>query len=319
MSITYGEIKKIVEDKLVNKTEKRSYEDLSELLFGEGNCFNESEVRKRMYGMKRIIEVIESDNDAVATRILSISDAHVPFHLPIDMFKSYSGRVDVLIFNGDIEDCFACSAFPRKFRASFDEEMVEARKYMVDVINMIAPKKVIITMGNHEYRLGRHLTERLSEDIMTIMPDSPLELIVNHGFRVRDRLNKTETYYAPLTEVFDIPIQYNGDWFCKVGNVIFAHPLSYSSGMLKTAEKAVDYFLRVDRTFTGLVMAHTHKIGSYVQGDIKLYEQGCVCDLDKLDYNNGKLVLPSQNGFLYMCLDKEGNIIDNQTKLITTG
>lgn len=58
---TYKELEKIVKDKLINKTEKRSFEDLSELLFGEGNCYSDSEVRKRMYGMKRVVEIIDND------------------------------------------------------------------------------------------------------------------------------------------------------------------------------------------------------------------------------------------------------------------
>lgn len=61
METSYKEIKQIVEDKLVNKTEYRTFEELSETLFGEGNCFNDSEVRKRMYGMKRVIDVIEAE------------------------------------------------------------------------------------------------------------------------------------------------------------------------------------------------------------------------------------------------------------------
>lgn len=64
MEATYEEAKQIVEDKLINKTEYRTYEELSEILFGEGNCFNESEVRKRMYGMKRMIELHDKyEND----------------------------------------------------------------------------------------------------------------------------------------------------------------------------------------------------------------------------------------------------------------
>lgn len=47
--------------KLVDHTIDDDYEDLSERLFGEGNCFNSSEVRKRMYGMKALIEAIERD------------------------------------------------------------------------------------------------------------------------------------------------------------------------------------------------------------------------------------------------------------------
>lgn len=61
METSYEQVKQIVEDKLVNKTEYRTYEELSEALFGEGNCFSDTEVRKRMYGMKRIIDIIEQE------------------------------------------------------------------------------------------------------------------------------------------------------------------------------------------------------------------------------------------------------------------
>lgn len=49
--------------KLVDRTIDDDYEELSERLFGEGNCYNSSEVRKRMYGMKAIIEAIEKDGE----------------------------------------------------------------------------------------------------------------------------------------------------------------------------------------------------------------------------------------------------------------
>lgn len=49
--------------KLVDRTIDDDYEELSERLFGEGNCFNSSEVRKRMYGMRAIIEAIERDGE----------------------------------------------------------------------------------------------------------------------------------------------------------------------------------------------------------------------------------------------------------------
>lgn len=54
----------IVIGKLVDHTIDDDYEELSERLFGDGNCFNASEVRKRMYGMKEIIEAIERDGEA---------------------------------------------------------------------------------------------------------------------------------------------------------------------------------------------------------------------------------------------------------------
>lgn len=278
------------------------------------------QLRKQAVGIELYDDYVHGYN-GVATRILSISDAHVPFNLPVDIFHPYKHKVDILIFNGDTEDCWACSSFPRRYRVGLDEEMVLTRQYMIDVINLIRPKQVIILMGNHEYRLGRHLSDKLNDDILSIMPDTPLELIVNRGFHVKDRRNKTETWYSPIKDLFDeenIDISYNdGEWCKMIGKTIFAHPLTYSSGMLKTTEKAVNFFLRENREFNALCLGHTHKLGSYTQGGIKMFEQGCVCDLSQLDYNNGKLVIPGQNGFIYICQDSDGNIVDNKTKLIT--
>lgn len=276
------------------------------------------QLRKQAVGYEEYDNYIHNDR-AITSRVLVISDAHVPFNLSPNIFKDYSNKVDILVFNGDTEDCWSCSSFPRRYRVGLDEEMVLTRQYMIEVIDLIHPKKVIVLMGNHEYRLGKHLTDRLNDDLLSIMPDTPLELIVNHGFRVKDRKNRTETWYSPITEVFSenrIDIEYTGEWYTMVGKTIIAHPLSYSSGMLKTTEKAVNFFLRENRDFTSIVLGHTHKLGYYVQGNIHMYEQGCTCDLNKLDYNDGKLVIPGQNGFLYLCQDIDGNIIPKKTRLI---
>lgn len=277
------------------------------------------QLRKQAVGYEEYDNYIHGYS-GITTKILSISDAHVPFNLPTSIFKEYKNNVDILVFNGDIEDCWSCSSFPRRYRIGLDEEMVLTRQYIIDVINMILPKQVIILMGNHEYRLGRHLTDKLNDDILTIMPDTPLELIVNRGFHVKDRRNKTETWYSSIKELFgekNITVNYtDGEWYKMIGKTIFAHPLSYSSGMLKTTEKAVNFFLRENREFNALCLGHTHKLGSYIQGGIKMYEQGCTCDLSQLDYNNGKLIIPGQNGFIYICHDSDGNIIDSKTRII---
>lgn len=66
----------IVIGKLVNHTINDDYEDLSERLFGEGNCYNSNEVRKRMYGMKAMIDAIERDGESsvLDEDILSVID-----------------------------------------------------------------------------------------------------------------------------------------------------------------------------------------------------------------------------------------------------
>jgi len=299
-------------------------QQIADLLNSEsGKNYTESAYRKEYAGFNRgRIYEREHSETYIAQRILAISDLHVPFHYPVSIFSKYTGNVDVLVLNGDILDCQSISFFPKKYRVNLIEEMVEARQYLIDLIDMIRPKKVIITKGNHEHRMIRYLSEKLNEDLLNLMPDSPLDLIINDGFKDNDRLHKTEVYYPPLRELYEdlnIDVYYNGDWWCRVGNVIFAHPLAYFSSMMKTAEKAVTYFTRTEnRTFTAIVMAHTHKVGFYKVGDISMYEQGCCCKLDMLDYANGKLQDPQQNGYMYISLDKNGNIIEDKTRLITT-
>ncbi len=277
------------------------------------------ELRREAVGMMKYHKYAYG-NTIVGTRILSLSDFHIPFQLPIETFKSYSGKIDILVLNGDIEDCQSISKFSKKYRVPLVEEMVATRQYMIDLIKMLHPKKVYVVKGNHEARLGKYLSDQLNEDIMNLMPDSPLDFIVNEGFKNKDRLNRTETWYSPLTEVFDgsgIEISYDGNWFVKVGKTFLVHPLSYSAQMLKTTEKAVNYFLRVDSDFDSLIMAHTHKLGSFIQGGIKMYEQGCCCKTEMLDYTAGKLTLPAQKGFIMATQDINGNLIANSTKLIS--
>jgi len=53
----------IVLGKMVDHTIDDDYEELSERLFGDGSCFSATEVRKRMYGMKAVIDTIEREGE----------------------------------------------------------------------------------------------------------------------------------------------------------------------------------------------------------------------------------------------------------------
>lgn len=298
---------------------------IAELLNAENQTnYGESVYRKEYaaFNRGRTYER-EHSNNYISQRILTISDLHVPFNYPVEIFEKYKGNVDSLVLNGDIMDCQSISFFPKKYRISLVEEMIKARQYIMDLIDLIQPRKVYITKGNHEHRMINYLSEKLNEDLLNLMPDSPMDLIINDGFKDKDRYKRSEVYYPPLRDIYNeqnIDVYYNGDWYCRIGNVIFAHPLTYAPSMMKTSEKAVTYFSRSmdNRSFTAVVMGHTHKVGFYKVGDIKIYEQGCCCMLDALDYANGKLQDPQQNGYMYIALDRDGNIIEDKTKLVTT-
>ncbi len=300
------------------KTDSTPYEEISEYLFGEGNCFNESEVRKRMYGMKRLIEIIEAEkSDGIATKILSISDLHIPFQLDYTVLKDYR-NVDVLQLNGDIVDCQALSKFSKQYRVSPMEEIIRGRQYLIDLIEYIHPKKVVCNYGNHDKRFAAYFAKNLDTDILELMPDTSLELIFVDGFNHYNKRSKSKVWYEPLCNVFDdVEIEYVNDWKSKIGKTIFAHPLAYRSGMLATADKAKDYLQdTVKEPFDCVCMAHTHKVGYSKKGYIKLFEQGAFADVKKMDYVDGRLTSPQQSGFVLICQDEEGNLIHDKSKVI---
>lgn len=302
---------------------KRDYditcEKIAELL-NEANhvSYGESAWRKEYaaFNRGRLYER-EQQNKDVFLKILALSDFHYPFQLPVTTFSDYAGIVDVLVLNGDLMDMQSCSRFPKQYRINFMEEMIGCRQYLIDLIDFIGPKKVVVTYGNHEIRSRNYLTKNIDNEMKELLPDTMLDLIFNDGFFYYDKKGHTKIWYEPLRTIFEeIQIEFSGDWHTRIGKTIFAHPLSYSSGMLKTTEKAINFFYRTERDFDCVVLAHTHKLGSYMQGNVSMYEQGCCCHIEAMDYADGKLTYPQQEGFLYLCQDEEGNILTNKTRLI---
>lgn len=291
--------------------------DWSEIVELIGEKVSADHLRKTAYGYLDYHNYIHNNID-VHNRILSISDTHVPFQLPITIFKDYVGQVDTLQLNGDILDCQSLSKFPKTYRVSMIEEMITGRQYIIDLINYIRPKKVIITYGNHEVRYQAYIAKTMGEDMAQLMPQTALDLICTDGFYFYDKRNKTKTWYEPLCKVFEeVEVIYTENWYCQIGDTIFCHPSAFSSGIMKTAEKAMYWFRNEGFNFKTLVMAHTHRIGKYIIGNSTIYEQGTCSDTKKQTYADGKLYNSQQEGFIYLCQDKDGNTIESKTKLIS--
>ena len=141
----YDSIKNIIEGKLVSKTDDRDYSELSEEVFGKKLASDEC--RKRMYGAKAIIDIIEKDKEKVEydeTKILCISDLHIPFNKDIKEFSKYKNKVDILVLNGDIIDNYSMSSFTKMYRLSLVEELIKAREILIELREMGNPKKVTV-------------------------------------------------------------------------------------------------------------------------------------------------------------------------------
>lgn len=297
-----------------------SCQDIADILNAEvGITYSESKWRKEFAAFKRgMVYAQEKTMKGVKTRVLCISDTHVPYQLPIETYSDYVGITDTLVLNGDITDCQAISKFPKAYRVSPMHEIIEARDYILALVNYIKPKRVVVNYGNHDIRFQQYLAKNIDTSLLELMPKTALELILVDGFNHYDKELGTKTYYAPLQEIIEgIEIVYTNSWYCQIGKTIFCHPMSFSCGILKTAEKAVQYFRNEGFQFDALVMGHTHRVGEYKQGGTMLYEQGCCCDVTKQHYADGRLTPSQKEGFIYLCQDEEGQLVREQTKVIS--
>lgn len=262
-----------------------------------GLSITPDQLRKQAVGYEEYDNYINGYN-GVATTILSISDLHVPFQLNYEVLEKYRNNMDILQINGDVVDCQALSKFPKQYRISPMEEMIQGRQYLIDLIKYINPKKVVCNYGNHDIRFANYFAKNIDTDILQLQPNTSLELIFEDGFRNYDKLNRTKTWYEPVTSVFEdtgIEVKFVDNWKVKIGKTWFVHPLAYRSNILATADKAKDYLQDTDReSFDCVVMAHTHSVGDSEKGYIRLIEQGAFCNVDKMRYSDGKLQKPQK-------------------------
>lgn len=297
----------------LNKELDLDWQEISDIL---GLNVSADHLRKTAYGMLEYDEYIHGFN-GVGTTILSISDLHVPFQLDYTLLKEYK-NVDILHINGDVIDCQALSKFPKQYRISPMEEMIQGRQYLIDLIEYVKPKKVICNYGNHDKRFANYFAKNIDTDILELLPDTSLELIFKDGFRHYDKRSKSKIWYEPLCNIFsDIEIQYVDDWKVKIGKTWFVHPLAYRSGILSTADKAKDFLQDTDReSFDCVVMAHTHSVGDTTKGYVRLLEQGAFTNVKQMNYLDGKLTRPHKMGFAVICQNTNGNLIGSKSKVV---
>lgn len=274
-------------------------------------------LRKTAYGMLEYDEYIHSEN-GVSTTILSISDLHYPFAKDVGELSKYANKIDVLQLNGDLMDCSSISKFVCYYRSSPIDEIIGCRDYLIALITMLKPKKVIANYGNHELRLGAHLATKLDNELQELMPMTALDYIFQDGFTHFNRANGTKTKYSPLCDVFpDIEFIYDGKWYSQVGDTIFCHPRAFSSAPLKTAEKAMYWFRNEGFSFKTIVMAHTHRLGYYKIGNSAIYEQGAFCDTDRMNYTDGSLVNSQKQGYIVIRQNQNGETIQDKIDLVS--
>lgn len=259
---------------------------------------------------------------SVGKVILTISDLHYPFQLPVETWDEWAGKVDVLVLNGDLLDCTSISKYPKVGRSNQIDEMIGLRTYLINLVGRLSPKKVIATNGNHEMRLSSYISTMLQGgELQELIPNTLLSYVFNDGFYHYDKNNGTKVWYEPLRTLWDvqgIELDYTDNWWAMEGDIMFCHPKAYSSAPLKTAMKAVEFFHCIDlpQKMRVMCMSHTHRVGRYRTGSVDVYEQGCCCNTKKLVYNDGMLINPQKEGYIVFYQDRKGQTIARLTDQI---
>jgi predicted phosphodiesterase len=196
--------------------------------------------------------------------VLSLSDAHVPYHDRQAIMAAVSWAVrrkpDVVLLNGDWADFYRASRWDQDPRAP---RLNEERKIVVDSLAWLRSKfdkaRIVYKLGNHEERWEKFIWQRAPEiyDVAQCSIDSLLEFQRLGIEKVEDQ----RPVMAGLLPIF--------------------HGHELPKGLTNPVNQARGAFLRTNAsTLTG--HGHQSSMQSHPSWDKKeafSWSQGCLCDM----------------------------------------
>jgi predicted phosphodiesterase len=196
------------------------------------------------------------------TKIFIFGDVHAPYHDKkavscmlkcMDVFKP-----DIVVDEGDFWDCYAVSKFkkdPRR-KTRLVDEVELGEPVLRDIESAAGKAELKRCKGNHEVRLDALLEQPSHQSL--------------HGAVSLEGLCDMSKWQ--ITEYED---------YFKLGKVIYTHDLGHSG---VTANR-----LSLSAASHSVVIGHTHRMGSVVEGDLRgkhrvCHSFGWLGDVKKVDY-----------------------------------
>lgn len=293
---------------------------------GELPTTNPEEIDKYSIALQKILNIKEEYKEdfehrgigvikksKIVRKILSISDLHIPFDRDDLVFEIIEKEkdADILVINGDFLDLYAVSTWPKERSIILRKEYTIAMEYL-KIFSKTFPQ-VVITRGNHEYRLNRYFHTNVSKDVSFMVNKEILGRLVNGEMyddegNICEKNDFSNVHYQPGPEA----------WFIKIGKTMFLHPNTFLKTEAQTVVKAQEYFME-RKNVDCIVIGHTHH-QAFVPTRGKLcIEQGCLCC--PLDYEKqGKLNFKAMTlGYAVVYQDAEGNCDFNETHTVYLG
>jgi len=232
-----------------------------------GNTSPETFRKSRKAGWKHPIPPSRSDNWGPAVldhrKTLILGDIHLPFHdvkaveAALRFGKAY--RPDLILFNGDLHDCYALSKFIKNpLLRNFPEEL-ETLEDFFKYLRERFKCDVVMKLGNHEERAERYLYTRAPDLVGT----------TNWEY---EKLINAENYGIEIVKdqriilLGELPV-IHGHEFVRS----FSNPVNPARGL----------FLRGIHT---ALTSHWHQTSDHVERDmmgkiVTTWSTGCLCDL----------------------------------------
>lgn len=253
------------------------------------------------------------------TRIISISDLHVPFcreDLVQDIIKKHSGA-EYCVVNGDLFDNFLISSFSKSKEIPFAVEYIA----VLDLVRALSKHfgQVILVDGNHDK--GRYQREmgKINPTMRFLVKTSPLKYIADGVMISRNgdeinRLNLSNVTYAGDEK------DANQSWWTRIGSCLFVHRSSgFKKAPMANAVLANTWFIERGTKFQAVVNGHSHRVGKVINRGRVVIDQGCLCY--PMDYeSSGRMTMaPVDLGYAIVDLDKRGNVDPEATRPIYLG
>ena len=264
---------------------------------------NYEEARPRPIGHKR-------------TRIVAISDLHVPFcreDLVKDIVKRHSGA-EYCVVNGDLFDNYTISTFPKQKEIPFAVEYAA----VMEIVQHLSQnfEKVILVDGNHDAGRFHRELGKLNNNVRFLMKSSPLQYIAEgRNFSARGE----DLGYVNLPNV-----EYAGDdglgWYTRIGQVIFGHKTSgFRKAPMANALHMVDWFMKRGTKFQCFVAGHSHHVGMVPYLGKIVIDQGALCLPMEYEKDGRCTMSPPDLGYAIVDLDTRGNVDPETTRPIFLG
>ena len=196
-------------------------------------------------------------------RILILSDIHIPFHdvpsLEAALRFGKRFRPDLILFNGDLHDCYGLSKWLKDPRLRNFPKEIETLEAFFSHIRERFKCDFILKLGNHEERVEKYLYSRA--------PD----LVGTDNWEYSNLINASQYGIEIIKDQRII----------MLGELPVVHGHEFMRGFFNPVNPARGLFLKGLHT---ALTSHWHRTSDHVERDVlgkivTCWSTGCLCDL----------------------------------------